>query len=77
MVNVERMCNDNQEERVLSTEAYMSFTFIKTTGLPAFEVVNLLHVVLNLQASYKNAWIAIKVKVKVVFSRVCFNRRQT
>ena len=31
MVNVERGYNNNLEERVLSTEAYMSF--IQTTGL--------------------------------------------
>lgn len=40
MVNVGRVCNNNQEEVVLRTDAHMSF--IKTTGLRAFEVVRLL-----------------------------------
>ena len=57
MVNVGRVCNNNQEEGVLSTDAHMGF--IKTTGLiicclRAFEVVHLLN--------FKNACIEIKVK---------------
>ena len=40
MVNVGRVCNNDQEEGVLRTDAHMSF--IKTTGLRAFEVVHLL-----------------------------------
>ena len=73
MVNMGRMCDNNQEEAVLSTDAHMSF--IKTIGLRAFDGVQL--VFLYRPNYYKNAWFAIKVKVNVVFSCVCFNRCQT
>ena len=39
MVNMGRMCDNNQEEAVLSTDAHMSF--IKTIGLRAFDGVQL------------------------------------
>lgn len=62
--------NNNQEEGILRTDAHMSF--IETTRLRAFDVVHLLIFTGQLQK-----WIANRVKVKVVFSRVCFNRCQT